>query len=792
MSAETTTRRDARSTLEQLFGRGDLPPPRFEFFFRSAPPALAVDDWHVRSFQLREAIGEPYRALIELVGPETDWEAADLLGQRAELLIFRGDDFFRPVHGVVRGVEYLGSVARGHRVRVTMGPALAMLEDQRRSRIFQDLSVLEIAEKVLGPVHQRWGSSLVADHLAGTYEPIDYRVQYDETDLHFLLRILAEAGIQLLFDHRGTTEIAVLCDSPSGLPLAGLDPLDPHSGSPPQIPRWHGEPNTIPVESITLAQQSVMPTHAQWTTRQWDWKSQPPAFQASTVAIDDDASGFGESVRWAPRRPDQGPRTDEAIADGTGPTTRLRATRDRAATVRLVAESTCTTLRAGSVFELEPQRRDRFEEPWCVVAIEHQGDAPHVDLRGAANRGESTLTNRMHCRVPSVAHVASGLEKPRAHGMTTAVVTGPPGEAIHTDEHGRVRVRMLWDADGPADDTSSCWLRVVQPWAGSEHGMTYIPRVGSEVAVSFIDGDPDRPICWGGLHNGASRPIHALPANRASTVLRTQHVDNPERFHELRFNDSPGSERVSLRADGGLCETVRGPHRTTVGGSRKAVVKGDRSVEYEKDNKEEVRGDHNSTVHGKAVVNALDRLDLHVSSSPGDHKDAGFRTTVAFGKYEVLVEEGIVFKCGDCTFEISRHTVTIEAPAIIAKTTGDSGEPASTLSLSDGHAVTEAASIQSIATGSKLRLDQTIKLLQGTGETGASVALGGGDVLVTAGGGATVEGQRIGMTSKGETKIEAGSLTVGSGSSASVVTAKGATVSAGDDLVLRGKFVRIN
>lgn len=785
MPDETTTRRTARGRFEALFGRGELVPPRFDFAFRTGGPGLLVDDWHVRRFHLREKIGQPYEAAVELLGPETDWEAIDLLGQRAELVIARGEDFARTIVGIVAHVDYLGCAVRGHHVRVTLRPALAMLANDHRSRVFQDLTVIEIAQRVIGPALERWGGRLQTGRLADEYPPLDYRVQYDETDLAFVLRVLAESGVSVLFDHTRAQETVVLCDSAGLLPSAGLDPLEPDGPTPPQIPRWHGTPDTIVVESVTAARQSVGTTPAQWSTHAWDWKAEPPRQHTTTMALRNDPSALGLVERWEPRRPNEGLRTDEVVADDTHDATRLAAERDRAAGLQLIAESTCTTLRAGSVFELEPQRRDRFAEPWCVVSIEHHGEAPGAEKRGLGQPRAATLTNTMRCVAPSLAHVPPSLPKPRAHGMTTAVVTGPEGEAIHTDAHGRVRVRMPWDNRGPTDDTSSCWLRVVQPWAGTGHSMTFVPRVGSEVAVSFVDGDPDRPICWGGLHNGAARPVHELPTERATTVLRTQHLDDPSRYHELRFNDSPGGERVSLRADGGLCETVRGPHRTTVGGCRTATCHSDHS--------EEIKGTRKTTVHGGATMNFLERVDLHVSESPKDPDKAGFRTTVAFGKYEVIADEGIVLRCGDSSIEISDGLITLKSPAIIVTTPGEDGANASTLSMSDGHAVTEAASIQQITPTSTLRLDDEVRLTQGpAAEVKASFELRGGDACVTARGEAALKGQSVVTVSSEVTQIDAGSLVISSGSSASVTSKEGTTVAAGGDLVLRGDFVRIN
>lgn len=450
MPHEALARTTVMGALERLLGSGSLPPPRFGLRLHLRD-GQEIDGWTVGSFTLDERLHAPYALTVVAAvhGAEVDLEG--LLGGRVTLDIDRGDQR-RAVHGVVLEAELVGD-RDDARVELRVVPALALSGLSRRSRVFQGVSVLEMAMTVLGPVLAEHGGSLCVDRLSRVYQPRDVCVQYRETDLDFLLRILAAEGITVVFDHGAGVETVVLVDDNAALPVAGREPLEHADEPPPVVPLVAERVDELPIESIqAVGRRSCL--------------------------------GEQATATW------------------------------------LSASSNATALRAGSVFELLMAPDQEYGETWVVTAVRHQGDARHARADEAAELVVPQYGNEIECQPLRERVVPPRMPRPQVMGVCSAIVTGPPGEAIHTDHLGRVRVRMLWDEQEPRDEgSSSCWLRVATPWAGDGFGAVFVPRVGTEVIVSFVDGDPDRPLCSACVHADAAMPTHTLRA-ADSIVLR--------------------------------------------------------------------------------------------------------------------------------------------------------------------------------------------------------------------------------------------------------------------------------
>lgn len=792
---ETTMRRAARRSIAGLFGRGELAAPRFEFSFADGDTeAFGAEPWAVRAFELSERIGEPYSATIDLIAPVGAWELDALLGCRVHLQVSRAEQS-RSVAALITAVDYCGAIAEGHRVRVNVGPAIALLANARRCRVFQDQTAIEIATAVVADVHALHGGSLNATNLSRDYPPLDYCVQHEETDLQFLLRVLADAGVSLLFRHERNAETLVLCDSPNTLPFAGLDPLDePEDTEPPMVPRWHGDPNGIVTESITDARQRMRASSGSWSATTWGWKTRPPTRMQSAIEVNGGRSAFGGIEVTEMRRPNEGPHSDGLIRDDVDARAARAAQRDQTQATMLAARSNVTTLRAGSVFELAEQRRDLYAEQWAVTEVVHRGDAPHVELRGIADAPTATYSNEMRCQPRTAPLVPARRRKPRAAGITTAIVTGPPGEAIHTDRFGRVRVRMLWDRSEPDDGLTSCWLRVTQPWAGEGYGTTYIPRVGAEVVVSFINGDPDRPVCSGSLHNGAAMPTHELPEHRTSTVLRTQHLaGDGTGFHELRFEDGSGCEGVYWDVGGRLEETVRGPQSTTVRSAQSLSVGGNQTIKVRRDVKSTTEGCQRETVHGGVMLDYQSGVEMHVSEAPQEGTTPGYRTKVGSGLYEIDVAEGFVLRCGECRIEMTPDMILIEGPTVFAKSMRQGDAPTAALSLTNEHAELYSDNVRVGTDNAAVNLDHRLVASQGPREASeTSLVLESGDMSVEAKKAVSLRGKTVATHSDGETLVGAGELTLSSSTTVNMTSVEKTSITAAQDLTLRGAQIRLN
>lgn len=708
------------SPLIALFGRGDLPPPRFTLSVRARGAAASDVELRVRSFTLEEALHAPYALRVQAVADTPDFDPDPLLATRVVLEITRGEQT-RVVHGVVLESELLGDGHDEPSIRLEVVPALALLGLQRRSRVFQGVSVPEIVETLVGPMLARHGSGLCRERLVASYEPRDTCVQYRETDLAFVLRILAEEGITLLFDHGGEAETVVLIDDAQGLPPMGREPLEDREGdSAPPLPFAQERADELPVESIRALGQHSRLHRGRWSATAWDWKSRPTAVLRSERGPDFVGS-LGGWCEADEGRAGEGEHSEGPVADPTRRRAELQQRRDHAVIMGLRATSNATALRLGSVFELMGAPHDGYGETWAVGRIRHSGDAPHAAVGGSGGEAKAEYSNELECQPHRARLMPPRPARPHAAGVHSAVVTGPPGEVIHTDRFGRIRVRMLWDEDPHEDEHTSCWLRVALPWAGDDLGTVFIPRVGTEVVVSFIDGDPDRPLCSGCMFNGAAMPPYPLPDHKTRTVLRTKSTDG-HGYNELSFEDAAGAEQVFLHAQRDLREHVRAGHRAYVGGQQHLVVGASRSTGIYKDDTLTVSGDQQHTVAGSVSQHFRSGYRLRVSDAPkGPAGDQGMTTTVERGTYEVDAADAIVLRCGESRIEILRDQILLTSPQILARCSREADPHPTAVSLTVGAIEITANELRHRAVDARIEADERINL--GVGPQGASSSL---------------------------------------------------------------------
>ena len=705
--------------LVQAFGEGELPPPRFSLRVHPCGGAPAIETWAVRSFALTERLHAPYALRVTAIA-DADVDPEALLGARVELDIHRGD-LTRRVGGVVLESDLLGQGSDEPSVRLHVGPALALLGFYRRSRIFQGRTVPEIVREVTAPLAKQ-GSTVILDRLAESYAPRDYCVQYRETDLDFVLRILAEAGITVLFDQSEDAERVVLVDENQALPFAGCEPLQgSERTSPPSLPFVPERADELPVESIRALRQRNRIHRHHWSVTAWDWKARPPAALRCELAPNriDAVGGLWEADAG---RPDEGENSDDAIDDPTMVQLRLEQRRDYSTGVGLHATSNATSLRAGSVFELHGAPQDGYGETWVVTELRHYGEAPHVAVNATAEDARAAYSNEFEAQPYGLPIVPSRPPRPRAE-VQTAVVTGPEGEVVHTDRFGRVRARMLWDDASHQGEETSCWLRVAMPWAGDDFGMVFLPRVGTEIVVTFIDGDPDRPLCTGGVFNGGAMPPYDLPGDKTRTVLRTRSTESPG-YNELSFQDASGCEEIYLHAQRDLREHVRREHRTHVGGDRSSAVRGSCSTTVGADDHRSVTGDHRHTVAGDVTQSFKGAYHLRVSEAPKTPaNDKGMRLTVDQGTCEIEAADAIVLRCGESRIELQRRQIVITSPQIVSRCSVAAEPHATAVTLAAGGIEIAANDLHAHVVVARTEADRSIALEVGPQAADASLRL---------------------------------------------------------------------
>jgi len=597
-------------------------------------PSLAV-----RRFELVERIDHPFEMVVELVTDDLQLEVRSMLGARAFFELDRPGVTARSLGGLVTRAEYITTRSQQLTVRVVVEPALALLRYSKRRRIFADHSLPKILDAVTAPVFATHGGSWDFSRVSDAMHPRDYVVQYDETDLDFVLRLLGEAGLCLLHGRdEEDGDVYVLIDSNAMLPGCGVDPAEQAESKPMEV-------SFVPTAEEESSDPSVQYL-GRWdglfsqggTVLARDWKSPGATCFETQIQLGDDRGRMGHVWSYHPARLDEGKGSEGAHHDEVDRWAARLVEEGGAGGLEVSGASNVADFFAGATFQLDGHPHADLDQDYAVLSIVHQGDFPEVEIGDV--EGAATYTNRFVAAPVDYGPVRPPLRsKPRVSGIESATVVGPDGEEVHTDALGRVRVRFHWD-DAPSQ---TCWLRVMTSWAGPGYGASVVPRVGMEVVVGFLGGDPDRPVVTGCLYTGTNVPPGALPDTKTQTVFRTQSTPGGEGFNELRFEDAAGSEEVFVHAQRNHRTVVRAAQSTQVGASR--------SLSVGKNSRRSIGGSETVQV---GTPNAEEKGELEVFVTGGEMRHIGdvhaLQTTSAFW----LADEAIVANakkrvCWSCT-----------------------------------------------------------------------------------------------------------------------------------------------
>ncbi len=551
---------------------------RYVFSCDRAPELL----WRVRRVELVEELSQPYQLTIDLLIEDAELDPDQILAADCELRIER-DGVDRCVCGIVARVELHDRLEDQFPVRLTIVPALRLLEQRVDTRLWQGMSALAIVEEVLAASFGDYQRELDTERLQGDYTTREYVVQYHESDLAFVSRLLEDEGIAYHFEHeRGTgREVMVLED--------GADHWEavPTLDDSPTLAIIATRQEQAEVESIQRLtwERSLRPNTV--TRQTFDWLDPTSPTTAQTTA--DETTGPSREIYNHGRivEADPQPRVVRELAHLRAGARVLRGT------------GNAIGLAPGRRFRVSAPERPELEREFLVVRSSARGDCPDVQL--GEEGGDLEFVTEFEC-VPFTEEPwrpPLRTPMPKIHGPQTALVTGPEGEEIHTDQHGRIKVRFDWDRQHGLTDDTSMWIRVAHGWAGAGFGVLFTPRVGMEVVVEFIGGDPDRPLVTGCVHNGDAATPVALPDAKTQSTIRTKSSPGGEGFNELRFEDAAGAEEIFVHAQRDLRETIHRNQTTSVGVDRSETigrdhqhtVRGDQTLTVEKTRTETVVGD---------------------------------------------------------------------------------------------------------------------------------------------------------------------------------------------------------
>jgi type VI secretion system secreted protein VgrG len=562
------------------------------------------DALDVRDFRVEERLSTCFSIRIRALSDNPDIDFDEVVGKPASFTIGASSLLSLVMGGSERA--WKGVVSQIHQVEtdhdadgltayeLTIVPVLWLLTQRRNYRIFQQMSELDIAKKLL----EEWEIEPILEVTAERYKTRRYRVQYAESDYAFLSRMLEDAGITHTFRQDGEETKLVLSDA-----LETREPREPSltiTESP--TATWLGP------ELATRLRIGQRVRPGRYTVADHDYRK-PSRLRLEASATDGlDVEQRLERFHYVPGAFLYGSDRGEASphADDRGRTRTDDREAQQLAARRLEAKRSLAKRATFSTnaLDLEPGKVVRFDaHPRSDLGVENKWLVVATTLVGGS---AWPLT----CEVVSASSAyrpALVTPRPRIAGVESATVVGPPGEEIHTDEFGRIRVQFHWDREGSFDEKSSCWLHVSQPWSGSGYGAVNLPRVGQEVLVDFLGGDPDRPIVTGRVHTQTQPVPYGLPNNRTQSGWRSASSPANGGFNEIMFEDAAGRELVRMRAERDRSTVVNNDCTTLVGNDRSVTVVaddaesvlgeqtvrvlGDRSVKVEGSERHEVTGD---------------------------------------------------------------------------------------------------------------------------------------------------------------------------------------------------------
>jgi len=659
-----------------------------------------------------EGISFPFEYTLELVSEDADIDFAQIISKAGVVkFISDGDNVERYIHGMIVDFALVDQGKRLTTYTARLVPRVWNLTQMADCRIFQATTTPDIIKKILDDA--KISSDSYKIDCKETYSARDYCVQYRETDLGFISRLMEEEGIFYYFEHSADKHLLVIADKAA---------VHKEIGKPAKV--LYQKPS-----GSVAAEDTVYPFSYSEGVRTGgvmvsDYLFRKPALNLRSKQ-DFKLNAELEIYDYPGRYPvtDKG---DDATATGT----RLAKVRMEAAQVsRTVGkgQSDCMRLTAGYRFTLDQHGRKALNQDYLLTYVKLSAEQPSVYEEGAGEKG-SKFHNAFACIPASVPYRSMRLaDKPTIAGAQTAIVTGPSGEEIYVDEFARVKVQFHWDREGKNDEKSSCWLRVSQVWAGAGWGAMFIPRIGHEVIVEFLEGDPDRPIITGRVYHGTNLPPYKLPAEKTKSTIKSDSTKGGGGSNELRFEDKKGSEEVYLHAQKDWTIAVENDKNQTVGHDETLHVGNDRTKNVDKNQTEtigenktiSVGKDHSESIGGGATitvgksenVSITDDYSLSVgkgmtvsvgkglSETVGDGADISVgkdlsltvgknaqasvgknlsidvkeKAQIAIGK-DTVIDSGdsLLLKCGSASISMKKDgTITIEGKNITLKGSGD-------------------------------------------------------------------------------------------------------------------------
>jgi len=669
----------------------------------------------------REALGRLFNYEVDLLSDDDSVGLSELLGQPATVVLERTDGTVREFNGFVTHFALVGQHGNFARYRATLRPWLWFLSQTRNCRIFQGKTVPDVVKEIF---REHGFSDFEESFSNEAYRTWEYLVQYRESDLNFISRILEQEGIHYFFKHTDGKHIMVLADSNNA-----------HTNSPgyesvpyfPPLGRERREEEHL--DTLTTARQ-IRP--GKIMSRDWKFKT-PEILKANVGSPLESAHAEYELYDY----PGEFTNQDEADAQ-----VRLRLEEHQVEFETVQGGGPVRGLMAGSRFAVTQFPRDDQNREYIILSASYEIRVSEYESNAPSDREPifrfqfAAIDAKHPYRVPRLTR------KPIVEGPQTATVVGPDKADIYTDEWGRVKVKFHWDRKEESNQDSSCWIRVSQVWAGQNWGAMHIPRLGQEVIVDFLEGDPDRPIITGRVYNQQQYPPYPLPDNATQSGIKSRSTAGSSdggatdsNFNEIRFEDKKGSEELYLQAEKNMTTLVKNNQTTTVQANRSAGITASDSVSVGGDRSLSVTGARTVTVTKSNTETYKDTREVKVTGTntftvtgahTGTYKNT--RTLTIKGPDTVTVQS--TGKTNNVTGDyVNTATVKYQAKQ------GDNNE----LLLTGSQAKLKNQNCSVTLDGGKLTLEATEEITLKVGGNTLTIK-SDGTIAVTAGTSATVSG----------------------------------------------------
>ena len=540
-----------------------------------------------------EGISRLFRFNLELLSTNNSISFDDIVGQNVTISVTLADQTLRYFNGFVSRFAQSGADARFTHYQMEVVPWLWFLTRNADCRIFQNMTIPDIIELIFAGA----GFSDFRSSLTGTYQPREYCVQYRETDFNFVSRLMEHVGIFYFFEHENGKHTLVMADS-----TTAYQPCPGQSTA-----QYNQAGGGLDVEDVVTGWNMEQELRTgKYSVTDYNFKTPSTSLMSSeTTVVKVDGNTDYEMYDYP---------GDHLTQSEGGAVAKLRMQEEEASNTVINGSSTCRAFTSGYQFDLEDHYRDDMNKSYVLTEVQHvasEGGSYNLTGGGA---GES-YSNHFTCikadadvpfRPPRVT------PKPFVQGPQTARVVGKAGEEIWVDNYGRVIVQFYWDREGQRNENSSCWIRTSQPWAGGNWGAMWIPRIGQEVIVSFLEGDPDRPIITGRVYNAEQMPPYTLPDNQTVSTFksRSSKGGGAANFNEIRFEDKKGNEQIFINAERDMDQRAEVDSREFVGSNRHLNVGANQTENIGADKHLNVAGNHVEAISkNMSLAVGADRVD---------------------------------------------------------------------------------------------------------------------------------------------------------------------------------------